>query len=297
MKRASIAAAILVQVIACAFAAGASNIDEIRTLMTSGDYAGANLKIDSALFPSNIDPAEKYQLLMFKGECRLQMKDRIGSSTAFKSAAKVAGNINEFAAAQANALIVLRSSGGQFTPRIQGGTPMDVMNIDARKQGMIAMQNELASQNKSAIEAALRATQLPPIEQVFTKVGDMYCLEMFARGDARDTEKTMRELGTRAFNLMHAELSKVGGRIDNLANIANSSGGNARGWDTGRLGLTSQQRDEVKAAIPYLTQIRDRASEYRKIAAKLGGNENQWDALVADAVASINDAESLYNDR
>ena len=63
------------------------------------------------------------------------------------------------------------------------------------------------------------------------------------------------------------------------------------------MGLTSQQRDEVKEIAGYLSKIRDRATEYRRIAARLGGNEQKWDALVADAVDAMADAESLYNDR
>ena len=49
--------------------------------------------------------------------------------------------------------------------------------------------------------------------------------------------------------------------------------------------------------LPYLSQIRQRATEYRQVAARMGGNEGNWDALVADTVDVIADAESLYNDR
>lgn len=265
--------------------------------MSGGDFAGAQRKIDSDLAPSGGDRAERYQLLMLKGECRLQLKDRLGSASAFKSASKVAGSMPELAAARANALIVERSSAGLYTPRTAGGTALDIMNPDSRKQAMIALQSELWQKDKPQIDAALRATQLPPIEQVFNKVADIYCLEMFSQGDARNTEKVMRELGGRAYDLMQTEMTKLASRIEFLANTANSSSSNARGWDTGRMGLTSQQRDEVKAAVPYLVKIRDRATEYRNIAAKLGGNENKWDSLVADAVSTISDAESLYNDR
>jgi hypothetical protein len=235
---------------------------------------------------------------MLKGECQLQLQDRIGASTAFKSAAKVAQNENELAAARANALIVDRSTSGKYSPRFgSGAEAIDILPMESRKQAMVAYGAELSSQNKSKIEAALRADKLPPIEQVFTPVADMFALELFATGESKETGKVMQDLGSRAFGLMQAEVTKFSSRVDYLNQLANSASGRGGGWNSGRAGLTSQQRDEVKAMLPYLIQIRARASEYRRLAARVGGNEGKWDALVADVVDTIADAESLYNDR
>ena len=72
--------------------ASSSDFDEIRTAMAAGEYQSAQKQIDQRLFPTPKDPATRYELLMLKGECRLQLKDRTGASTAFKSAAKAAGS-------------------------------------------------------------------------------------------------------------------------------------------------------------------------------------------------------------
>ena len=48
---------------------------------------------------------------MLKAECQLQLKDRMGAVTTFKSAAKAAGDLNQLAAARANAVIIERSAG------------------------------------------------------------------------------------------------------------------------------------------------------------------------------------------
>jgi hypothetical protein len=275
-----------------------SALEEIRAAVTSGDYRGALNKIDKQLFPSFQDPAGRYELLMLKGECQLQLKDRIGAGTAFKSAAKAASNVGELAAAQANALIVDRSTSGVYRPRFGSGEePIDIMLIDSRKRAMMSFQAELSSQYKSQIESALRADKLPPIEAVFPRVADMFFLETFAKGEATETGKIVRDLGTHAYKLMQGEVSKCAGRIDYLTQVANSASENGRGWNTGRMGLTSQQRDEVKQTFTYLTKIRDRGTEYRRIAARLGGDEQKWDALVADTVDTMADAELLYNDR
>jgi len=276
----------------------AASVEEVRAAMAAGDYRGAVTQIDKQLFPTSKDTAGRFELLMLKGECRLQLQDRLGAASAFKSAAKIASNPSELAAARANAIIIERSTSGRYTPRFTtGAEPIDILPIDSRKRAMLALEAEMGSQYKSQIDSALRADQLPPIEQVFPRVAEMFFLESFAAAQPSETGKLMQDLGGHAFKLMQDELNKCSSRIDYLNQLANSASDNARGWNSGRLGLTSQQRDEIRAMLPYLNKLRERATEYRGIAAQMGGNENKWDALVADAVDAIADAESLYNDR
>ena len=278
--------------------AASAAVDEVRAAMAAGDWKGAASRADKALFPTPADATERYELLMLKGECRLQLRDSIGAGSAFKSAAKSAGDVNQHAAAIANALVVDRSTGGKFRRRdVASAQAIDIVPPESRKQAMIELRDEMWRQYSSQIEAAMHANQLPPIERIFTRVAEMYLLELCATGRADDVGKQARELGQHAFNLMRDEVRKSDVRLDQLSQIANSSGTNAVGWDSGRLGLTSQQRDEVKRMIPYLVKIRDRASEYRQIAARLGGEPDKWDTLVADTVAVAAEAEGLFNDR
>jgi hypothetical protein len=104
----------------------------------------------------------RYELLMLKGECQLQMRDRLGASTAFKSAAKSAANLDELAAARANAVIVERSTSGRYLPRpgARADEAIDILLIDPRKHAMMAVQAELWSQCKPQVDAALRANQI-----------------------------------------------------------------------------------------------------------------------------------------
>lgn len=209
----------------------------------------------------------------------------------------------QLAAAQANALILERSSAGKFAPRYAPGgkEPIDIVQLESRKIAMAALRDELAAANKTQIDTALRGKQLPAIEQAFPRAADMYFLDVFAVGAGGDVQsgagETARELGRHAFELMRAEVSRCDAPVDQLNQIANSSGVSARGWDTGRLGLTSQQRVELKAMLPYLSKIRDRATQYRVISARMGGEPQKWDALVADAQTTLVDAENLSNDR
>ena len=121
----------------------------------------------------------------------------------------------------------------------------------------------------------------------------MFFLETAAKGQADETGKVMRDLGQRTHNLMQTEISRYARIIDQLAQAANSSSGN---WGDTRRGLISTERDQVKDATVYLAKLRDRATEYRGLASKLGGNEQKWDGLVLDANDTLSAAEALAND-
>ena len=200
--------------------------------------------------------------------------------------------------AKADALVTERSSMGKFTPRFGSSKEaIDIVPMDSRREAMKAYQAELWSQNKSQIDSALSSTTLPAIEKVFIPLSNMYFLEMAATGDAPETGKVMRDLGQHTYDLMHAEVNRYSTRIDYLTQAANSSTNGDGNWGGVRRGLFSNERDELKNAASYLVKLRDRATEYRGIASKLGGNEQKWDGLVLDINDTIAAADALFSDQ
>jgi len=278
------------------------SLEEIRSDVAAADYNGALRKIETLLFPTSSDRAsrDRYELLMLKGECRLQLKDGVGARGAFESAAKVAGDAAELAAARANALIIAKSFSGRYAPPGSvASDAIDILPLESRKRAMDALRADLWAQQKAPVEAALRGTKLAPIEKVFDRVADVFALETFATGQATETGPIMRQLGGHAYGLMQTEVSRCGGRADELFQMANSivDTGGSRDWSADRRGLASRERDEIRAMLPELTRIRDRAGEYRRTAARFGGDEAKWDALVADATETIAEVDSLSRDR
>src|SRR5436190_22993535 len=68
------------------------SLDEVRVDFGKGDYRAALTKTNRLFSASNQEPmpADKFEMLMLRGECQLQLKDRLGAMTSFKSAAKCA---------------------------------------------------------------------------------------------------------------------------------------------------------------------------------------------------------------
>jgi hypothetical protein len=272
------------------------SIDTARADASRGEHRAALQKIGMLLAPPNEPlPGDRYELLMLKAECQLQLKDRLGSASTFKSAAKAAGDAAQLAAARANALIVERSSAGTYTPAFAvGESPIDILKPDSRKLAMVRLQQELWSKNKRYLDQAMRADTLPPIERVFTIVAEAYCLELTTTGDAKQTGPAMRELGARAFGLMDADVARGARAIDGLTQLANSAQSYDRvGWSASPRGLVPAERNELGGIATYLTKIQARAREYREAAARLGGDPQKWDTLLAAVTDAVAQAEAL----
>jgi hypothetical protein len=272
------------------------SLDTARIDAARGEHRAALQKIATLLAPPNEPlPGDRYALLMLKAECQLQLKDRLGSASTFKSAAKAAGDVGQLATARANALIVERSSSGTYTPAFAvGESPIDVISPESRKAAMARLQQELWTKNKRDLDQAMRADTLPPIERVFTAVADAYCLELATTGEAKQTGPAMRELGSRAFRLMDAEVARGARAVDGLNQLANSASGyDYVGWAASPRGLVPAERNQLRQIATYLSKIQARAREYREAAARLGGEPQKWDSLVAAVTDALAQAEAL----
>ena len=272
------------------------SLDTARVDAARGEYRAALQKIATLLAPPKEPlPADRYALLMLKAECQLQLKDRLGAAITFKSAAKAAGDVAQLAEARANAMVVERSSSGTYTPAFAiGESPIDVLNPESRKKAMARLQQEIWTKNKADLDQAMRSDTLPPIERVFSAVAEAYCLELATTGEAKQTGPAMRELGTRAFRLMDAEISRGARAIDGLTQLANSAQGYGYvGWAASPRGLVPAERNQLREIGTYLTKIQARAREYREAAARLGGDAQKWDTLVAAVTDALAEAEAL----
>jgi hypothetical protein len=161
---------------------------------------------------------------------------------------------------------------------------------------MARLQQELWAKNKPDFDQAMRADTLPPIERVFTAVADAYCLELATTGDAKQSGQAMRELGDRAFRLMDAEAARAAREIDQLNQLANSAQGYGNlNWGVTQRGLMPAERNQLRDVGAYLAKMQARAREYRQAAARLGGDQQKWDALLAGITDALAEGEALAN--
>jgi hypothetical protein len=257
--------------------ASAQTPDEMKKQMDAGQYREALRSIGEALSKRKAsDDQARYQLLMMRGECQLQLDQRADAASAFESAAKSAGNIVDAAMARANVVLIRASAGSKYAPK-SGGDAIDIKNAESRKQAYSTLRDDLLKANESKIQAAMHDNTLAPTMKILPTVLDIAYLEYASSGSAENTHTALKELGDHARSLMRAELNRLRRQANLAEDVSNSASYG------GRRGLNTTERDGLQQSIDYVTQIAQTAREARRRARALGFDGSAWEPIIADA--------------
>jgi hypothetical protein len=278
-------------------------VAEAQKAFDAGDYRGVLQKSSQAmsLRESPLPAADRYALLMLRGESLLRLKERTYAIDAFEAASRAAGReqIKPAALAKADAQIISRSQGSVYRPA-NGGDGIDIVNPASRQKAMKAAFDDGMAEKLPAIKSALEGTQLPPMLALVPALGDLYVLESAATGgDPKKTTEILKSFGAHARALMGTELARVDKRIDNLSDLANSLISSDGVWASqiDRRGLWTPERNELSDLIDYTKQIRQAAQRGRQIALTFGVSGENWDPVIAEAGTVLDHGEELWNHR
>lgn len=267
----------ILSALAITFGAWAQTAQDVQKKMASKEYRDALRMIADALTRRDAkDEKTRYQLLMMRGECQLQLGQRMEAVSAFEGAAKSASNTAEAATARANIVLMKASPANKYMAKT-GTAQIDILDPESRKQAFAALRDDLLSANQQKIDAAIHDDTLVPTMKILPTVLDIAYLEYATSGSAENTHTELKALGEHARSLMGAELSRIRHQTERAEDISNSPSNN------GRRGLTSTERDELRKSIDYVTQISHTAREARRRAIDLGFDGAPWESIIADA--------------
>ncbi len=194
-------------------AAGVPTMGELNALVEKGEYREAlkglfratELKGEAAM------GYDRYELLMLRGECQLQLKEQPSARETFAAAKKEADageKVERSAKAGAMELLISRSTA--FTYKANTGEEKDkevVSILDRTKRGR-AMQLLLADEMagvKARYEAALKAKSLLRVMEFAKVASGVRSLELVAAGNNTKTTTMFADLAKHAAELMDAE--------------------------------------------------------------------------------------------
>lgn len=278
-------------------------LEDARQKFSAGQYQPALQAIAAELSrtrPTNprdaLPSAQRYALLMLRGECLLRIDQRASAADSFTQAEKSSTEPQEFALARANSMLAKASPNNKFTPRGgPTGSSFDILDTEARKSALNAMREEKLAALNPRLDRAKSATTLPPMFEVLDPLLDITALEYAANGNAIQTRVTLMDLGTSARNLINDELKRLSTRLNALDDAASSIVGGVGTGFVGRRGLYSNEAAEVREMIPYLGQIEKTARDVRVRAQKLGFQAEAWEPIVADTADMIDRAQAMLN--
>ena len=238
---------------------------------------------------------DRFMLLELKGECLLQLKQRVAAADSFNAAFRMATSAETAAWPRANE-VLLRSSPATVAASSSAATPpTDILTADSRKAAFLALREEKLRTAQPMIDKALAGKTLPPMLELLPSLFDISYLEQAATGSATETRAILKNMGQRARDLMQPEIRRVAHRINVMEDVSNSLVEVNGAWGEGaqRRGLDSTQRKELRDNIDYLHQIERAARDARKRAQWMGSEGTAWEPIIADAVDLADRATAL----
>jgi hypothetical protein len=283
------------------------SVADAQADLNAGDYPGCLRKISTLLASSSMksDSPERYDLLMLRGECMLNLKQPIAAASAFEAASVVGKNqtdLPKIASAEANSVLIKAARGMQYKPKSAspGDPGIDIVAHEPRKQAMKALFDDRRAELAPSIAAALKNSTLVPLPKLLPAAWDLFVLEFGATGDTVQTTEDLKKLGGHARGLIGTELGRLTSRLEQLNNLANEptlSGGNFNNASISYRGLNTTERDELSEMAKYLVNIEGVAEKGRRINRMLGGTGDTWDAILADCAEARDVAQQAYDRR
>jgi hypothetical protein len=239
MRTVLLAAAAVAVIGAWAFgaAAQAPSSEEIHRLMGEKNYAQALQKITAglALRGGAARAVNRYELLMLKGECHLQLKASSYAVDAFAAAAKdPSASAPERAVAAGYETLVRQAKGFAYTPRVAAGAaggagkarpaPIDILDPESRRRAFEALLADELAANEPKVAAAKASASLDPIAALFKPLWTMEGLERASTKDGGAPRVTALagELTDRAKRILADALRGVAKRVGEIDKEANT---------------------------------------------------------------------------
>ncbi len=237
--------------------------DEILNFLDAGLYADTLSGLDRTLALTGAAAAgiDRYEMLMLRAECLIQMKDRQRALTALEAAAKGVGEDRIPSSAIALAAILRRSVNGQYLS-VETKKPVPMMDFRDRKAAFDA----LWADEKAAMARAVAGAQsagLPAIIDAGRSLVVARAADYMSTGNSDEVQSARKGLAQRAAKLLHDELQKDADENEKIYAAANREIIDA---DTrrhiGRVGLTQAAQKQLgviqntcKQLVPLIVDL------------------------------------------
>jgi hypothetical protein len=293
LRTRAVSAAIGILIVGCLTLRGqssapADSVASVQALVDQGQYRPA-LKQIATMLPGaqQTDPAsqqDRFDLLMMRGECLLQLGMRADAVMAFNSAGRAAPSPPAAAIARATEVLIRRSTNNLYKPA-GGGPGIDIRPAESRLQAEAALYADLSAAVQPKLQAALESSTLQNMIDLLPTMVDLDSIEYAYTGKDTQTAAQLKEMGNRARALMTCEIRRVGLRFDELVALSDANWGpnyTITGGITRRT-FTTPQANELNSLLAYVKKIDQTARQGREFAHEMGHTGDAWEPVIADA--------------
>lgn len=250
---------------------------------------------------------DRYELLMLRGECQLQIREQPSALDSYAAAQKEAtANSKPEPAAKAGAmeLLLQRSSGFTYTPRTgDSKEPISILDPARRPRALLCLYADEMATVSAKFKLALAAKSLPPIMEFAKTAATIRGLELATNGNNEKTTAMFADLGKHAAELMNAAVEVMATQVETISALANKlvsedynyvdpSGKVYLMSRICRQGLGGSDVQNLKGDFDTCSKFRPAAGE---LSAALGSEAATFDAAVKKATETASKARDLLN--
>ncbi len=247
---------------------------EIQDALSNQKYAEAVPKITRALSLKGEAAAglDRYQLLMERGNCQLQLKTPGPAAESYALAEKEAADVAMARGAHGLSLLARKSTGGGYQSKIkEKGKPAEVLAINddnSRKAAFAAMYADEQPALKARLETATKSASLPQVIEASRWYWDLASLEWAATDSDEQSKPLAGLLAGRVGELLAPALEKGLAQLDEISaatreqvniNVNNNNGN--QNYQVSAGGLNPNQQREVMMIINDCKQLAPKLQE------------------------------------
>jgi hypothetical protein len=274
---------------------------ELTQMHDAGEYRICIHQIGRILRLGPSKSFDKDDLLLLRGDCLLHLEDPGTAKLAYQAAMN-SKNLDQAREARAMALLISRSTKLAYKPRTGDADTINIAPHASRPRALAALLNDELTAAKPIIDRAKSAENLVPIMDALPRFYDLYALERTATGGDGETRPILRSVGEHARTLIDHELALMDQKVADVEKRADQQigapygGGNAWWWaGSTRRGLWTDDRNELRDNIDYLTKIADTARMGPQIAVSFDGDPKLWDPLIQRSVEILQPAQRVLD--
>jgi len=277
-------------------------LDDLQKMFDAKQYRLCLQQIARVMRGADQGGPIRYPMLLLRGDCLLHLRDGATARQAYQAAAK-SPNLDESAEAYATAYLITKSPGLRYTPRT-GGDPMSIIEEADRKKAMLALLNDELQGGSAELRRAMQAETMQPILDAWPTLRALYGLELTATGKTDQVGPLFAEVGEHARGVLGRELGIINSKLQQIDSKSAQPGGSTMVQSGGvwwsdpgivRMGLTPDDRATLREIIDYCPRIIETAQHGLKVATRLGGNSEAWNALITGAQQAQEQAAGILN--
>ena len=285
--------------------------EEVKKLVAAGQYQDAAKMLNRILALRNPAAAgyDRYEMLMLRAECQLQLKltpAAIDSIEAARKEAITTANDEQVMSAVAFAALIKASPGGNYTPTT--GTirkPIPITDMILRKAAYNSLFADQLAQITVKVRTAKVANQLKPIAEAAQQTVTIRAIEKVSTDNTTQADQILADLAATAQKMLSTATDTLAAdakRINESANrlvtenimVTDAMGRMYNSTVTRRAGLTADDSKTLKQIITESGKIASAANEFA--AFFVSSDPAPFKDIATKAQTTTKDAQRTLND-